>query len=92
MRTKHCRRLIDPDPICKSVDAIKLIIPDTAGIALVLGLNLPRLTPVSDRFAQLDGFEDAEDFSRFWFDAHGPGPFLGVLIRWGRPAVTAESP
>lgn len=84
MRTKHCRKLIAPDPVCISVDLIKIVVPPAAGIAEVLGLNAPCLAPVTDRFAQLDGFDDAEDFTRFWFDTHGPGDFQGVLIRWGR--------
>lgn len=84
MRTKRCRKLISPDPVCVSVDPIVIMVPTGGGLATVAALKQSRLMPVSDRFARLDGFQDAEDFTRFWFDAHGAGEFRGVLIRWGR--------
>lgn len=82
MRTKHCRKLIAPDPVCLSVDPILIIVPVGAGVANVQTHGCSELAPVSDHFAQMDGFDDAEDFTRFWLSAHGAGEFRGVLIRW----------
>lgn len=84
MRTKQCRKLLTPDPVCVSVDPIGIIIPPGEAIAKVRCLNLKSFTPVSDRFAQLDGFEDALDFTQFWREMHGSVHFEGVLIRWGQ--------
>lgn len=84
MRTKQCRKLISPDPICVSVDPIRILVPTDGSGCKVATFNLIEPTLVSDRFAQLDGFDDAKDFSAFWLKVHGAGLFTGVLIRWGR--------
>ena len=83
MRTKHCRKQVSLDPICKSVDPIRFHVPSDGSLARVEPPDR-EMRPVSDRFAQLDGFDDADDFTRFWLEHHGAGEFQGVLIRWGR--------
>lgn len=87
MRTKHCRKLVDPDPICTGVWPIVISELDRPGAAF---LEFPKGAPfdagrsqrVSDEFAFRDGFNDADDFTRFWRDTHGIGVFRGVLIKW----------
>lgn len=76
MRTKDCRKLIDPDPICElsTYCAIR-----EEGITLG---NHPRMD--MDEFAQWDGFKDFGDMKAWFRETHGL-PFIGQLIRW-RPA------
>lgn len=81
MRTKHCRKLLIPDPICCRVEPIHIVIPEAPGLALVADRSA-ELQPVPDRFAWQDGFDDAADFTEFWRDVHGIGDFHGVLIMW----------
>ncbi len=80
MRTKHCRKLI-ADPVCVSTQRIE--IQFTGGTILsiaIAGTAIPQAH--FDRFAQEDGFQDAEDMASFWVAAHGDKPFTGVLIKW----------
>lgn len=83
MRSKHCRKLIHPDPVCTAVIPIRIGVPEGTGVALV-SLDGALFDYVSDAFARADGFDDVHDFTRFWFDTHGPVNFSGVLIRWHR--------
>lgn len=83
MRTKHCRKLVSPDPICIGVTPIVIWLNGDVSPAMMQLRGTTDL--VSDVFAKQDGFRDASDFSGFWFDTHGPGRFDGVLIDW-RPA------
>ncbi len=86
MRTKHCRKLIDPDPICFSVEPIRIWIPVANHSCLyavgALTFQEPDWQVVDGKFAQADGFQDEADFERFWRKAHGDGVFEGVLIEW----------
>jgi len=75
MRTKHCIKLLDPDPICVSV---KPIVISESSIQLD-GLLL--LGNQVDRLAEADGFETIDEFFKFFRDTHGL-PFEGVLIEW----------
>ena len=98
MRTKYCRKLIDPDPICIGVHPITITI-DTEAEQLITGITHGHveLSDVGiERFAECDGFGSlAQGFARrrmgeFWLKAHAePGArwieFKGVCIRWGWP-------
>ncbi|MFW5497739.1 MULTISPECIES: hypothetical protein [unclassified Maridesulfovibrio] len=80
MRTKKCRKLVDPDPICTAVRDIEIAsIYDFADVR-VAGVNLvgaERLTA----FALADGFDSIDEFVAFFKKEHGL-PFRGVLVEW----------
>lgn len=82
MRTKSCRKIIS-DPVCLRVDPIGIWVPTKLEPAALIQDG--RRTYITDAFARADGFADIEDFTRFWFDTHGPGEFSGVLIAWQPP-------
>lgn len=99
MRTKHCRKLITPDPICIGVQPITITL-DAQAEQLITGITVGHVA-LSDvgieRFAERDGFASlAKGFARrrmgeFWLKAHAePGArwveFDGVCIRWGWPS------
>jgi hypothetical protein len=75
MRTKQCRKLLDPDPLCVSVMPIHI----NNGKVTLDGriLNAERVFEL----AQSDGFSSIVDFLLFLKDTHGL-PFQGVLIQW----------
>lgn len=81
MRTKHCRKLIDPDPVCTHVEPVSMRVPP-CGLVRIGHPACPEWSEVEDLFARLDGFDDALDFTMFWRREHGLGLFEGVLIRW----------
>ncbi len=87
MRTKHCRKLLDPDPECISVEPISLFI-EPQGHAPLRGIKSRyrigdgEVQELTDGFAQADGFLHAKDMVRFWLENHGAGRFDGVLIKW----------
>ena len=79
MRTKACRKLVDPDPIC-TVSALVKIGDDRVQI----GHNRALLTqhPGSlQTFAHGEGFDDFGALVAWFRETHGL-PFVGVLIRW----------
>jgi hypothetical protein len=76
MRTKACRKLVTPDPICISVEP--LLMHDALGIKLS-DRWLPREALI--QLAIADGFADWDECLRFFSDVHGL-PFQGVLIKW----------
>ncbi|MEO1187797.1 MAG: hypothetical protein AAFW60_01895 [Pseudomonadota bacterium] len=85
MRTKGCRKLIDPDPLCSSNTHIEITESDIIGAN---GIKLPRIESlgderdfVLDKFAELDGFKDFENMKAWFRKAHGL-PFVGRLIKW----------
>lgn len=76
MRTKACRKLVTPDPLCLSVEP--LLMHDALGIKL----NDHWLTKEAlTRLALADGFADWDECLRFFNAVHGL-PFEGVLIKW----------
>lgn len=94
MRTRHCRKLVERDPICASVDAIEIVVepshPSTIASIAIAGAALTDAE--IEAFANTDGFP-AEDLpfagksarqamGEFWLSAHGAGLFRGVLIKW----------
>jgi len=86
MRTSGCLKII-PDPVCVAVSQIEIhIAPHLITYAVVDG----QIITISDQFAILDGFENANDMHRFWIDTHGEGVFRGVVIDWSAklPLVT----
>jgi hypothetical protein len=97
MRTKQCRKLIDPDPTCIRVWDIRIAV-DAAERCLIGAITLDGALLTRDEmeaFAQSDGFvvdDDAPALRRmgeFWLKAHArlgqEFVFDGVCIRWGWP-------
>ena len=74
MRTKNCRKLVDPDPICIASEPITLT---------VAGITYPEngkcMTP--GIVAKRDGFPSYEAMLEWFQKTHGL-PFNGQLIRW----------
>lgn len=97
MRTKQCRKLVDPDPICIRVWDIRIAV-DAAECRKIGAITLEGtlLTqPEMEAFAQSDGFTADADASalrrmgEFWLKAHeNLGQeflFDGVVLRWEWP-------
>ncbi|SDA39358.1 hypothetical protein [Mesorhizobium qingshengii] len=97
MRTIHCRKLVDHDPICTRVRSIEIAVSDLMAVAIVSiaieGIPLHR--EEIELFCRADGFApwfvfdlglrgDAarENMGQFWLQHHGIGRFQGVLIEW----------
>jgi hypothetical protein len=89
MRTKHCRKII-PDPLCTEVRVICIEV-DPAHPQIIASIDFGDFKlrdDVIERFAVADGFAAIEGCSarramgNFWMRHHGPGEFLGLLIRW----------
>jgi len=78
MRTKACRKLVTPDPICEAVMAVTL---DMRHAAVTLD-DAPLPLDTLNDFAQADGFANFEDMRGWWQKTHGDAVFEGVLIRW----------
>lgn len=74
MRTRVCRKLVTPDPICLSVRPIEIASRVNVDGSLLVGNQV-------DEFAIADGFESAEEFFEFFRIIHGL-PFQGVVIEW----------
>lgn len=75
MRTKACRKIITPDPVCILTNYIALR-PDgiTFGDA--------NLFPSADEFARQDGFRDYDDMHRWFTERYDDAYFVGRLTRW----------
>ncbi|TIV45066.1 MAG: ASCH domain-containing protein [Mesorhizobium sp.] len=97
MRTIHCRKLVDPDPICSRVRSIEIAVSDLMPVAIVSiaieGIPLQR--EEIELFCRADGFAPScvrefwllgetarENMGSFWLHHHGIGRFEGVLIEW----------
>jgi uncharacterized protein YqfB (UPF0267 family) len=61
LRTSQCRKLIDPDPICVSVQPI--VFHPSKSIAID---NLPLSSEAVEKLALSDGFESVEEFWQFF--------------------------
>jgi hypothetical protein len=69
MRTRHCTRILDPDPVCTAVRHIEIAVEPPATIAAIEIEGVP--VEPSDAFAAADGFEwSSLRWSRDW----GPLP------------------
>lgn len=90
MRTKHCRKIV-PDVPCTEVSLIMITV-DENHPDRIAGISLDGVDQFKDheieRFAVADGFAASEGCSarramgNFWLRHHGPGEFIGHLIRW----------
>lgn len=77
MRTRHCRKLISPDPICLSVASVDL---DIEGARFkIAGQPWYDMT---EAFALADGFQNIDAMLAFWRQNHGAEMFHGVMIQW----------
>ncbi len=74
MRTKSCRKLVDPDPTCTSTEEITIA---QDGISYSDG----GVSMTPEVVAKRDGFATFEAMAEFFRKTHGL-PFTGVLIRW----------
>ncbi|MET3924556.1 hypothetical protein [Devosia sp. 2618] len=74
-RTKACRKLVDPDPICTMAHYIALR-PD--GITF----GNASLFPSADEFARQDGFKDYADMHAWFTERYETAYFVGVVIGW----------
>lgn len=88
MRTRSCRKLIDPDPICDGAFPVEIVVDVEALRSVMVGGVAVRSL---DAFARSDGFKSAADMHAFWLDFHGVGLFQGTLIEWKEPAGVASS-
>lgn len=88
LRTKHARKLLDPDPVCLSVQRVIL---DFRGQAVTVeDFNAPRALVYRkpedlDAFARADGFTDWVAMQAFWQEGHEGAELTswqGVLIKW----------
>lgn len=75
-RTKECRKLVEPDPICSLVDYVS-IRPDY----LTLG-NKVKHEGDADDFARRDGFTDYADMVKWFQDRYGKPYFQGYVHGW----------
>jgi hypothetical protein len=91
MRTRDCRKLLTPDPICTDVRDIRIEVDLV--LRWIVSIEIEGV-PLSDAeiedFAIADGFDDL-NFSRgharslmgqFWAREHREYEFSGVVIRW----------
>lgn len=77
-RTKACRKLVTPDPICTLVDYVG-IRPDY----LTLG-NKALHEGDADAFARRDGFADYNDMVKWFQETYGSPYFQGYVHVWSR--------
>lgn len=75
-RTRACRKLVDPDPICVLVDYVG-IRPDY----LTLGDTRKHLGDADD-FARRDGFKDYDDMVTWFMARYGRPYFTGFVHAW----------
>lgn len=79
-RTKACRKLVKPDPVCSSVQRVDLVW-GCSGSQRDIQIYVDGTCVDSDIFATADGFENVDQFKDFFLNTHGI-PFEGVLIKW----------
>lgn len=90
MRTRHCRKLVNSDPICTTVSIVEIeIVPNLSNRLQSLTIDGVALTDNEiEDFALADGFQATllttarQQMGRFWSLNHGAGRFEGVLIKW----------
>lgn len=88
MRTRHCRKII-PDPVCTEVRLVVIRV-DPAHPSIIAEVDFGdfKLSDLEiERFAVADGFVATDIPARtamgnFWMRHHGPGEFIGHVIRW----------
>lgn len=77
MRTKGCRKLVDPDPVCTFAATVYICRGIGSPAVLISGHE----TPDPDDFARCDGFDDFYAMLDWLGKTHGL-PFEGILIKW----------
>lgn len=88
LRTKACRKLIDSDAICTSVDEVEIHIKTTAEIEKIIVGKKELNNQEIEEFAAADGFKASAGYSArdamatFFQKCHGNGIFRGNVIRW----------
>ena len=75
-RTKECRKLVTPDPICTVVTYVHLSADD-----IVLG-NVKHAPRDFDEFARADGFTNYRAMWLWFSERYEVGHFIGRLIKW----------
>lgn len=89
MRTKHCRKII-PDPVCTEVRLVVIRV-DPAHPMIIAEIDFGDFKLRDheiERFAVADGFVATAGctarraMGNFWMRHHGPGEFIGQVIRW----------
>jgi len=91
MRTRHCRKILTPDPLCIDVRSIEIVVAtyhptiikqiEIEGIPL--SLEEMALFAIADGFGcEKPGACPLFRMGRFWLSTHGEGTFDGVVIRW----------
>ncbi len=79
MRHKSCRKLVDPDPECISIDQVDI---EQHGPLIVVAVDGNILSSQQlCALAKADGFSNRSEFIDFFAHEHGL-PFNGVLIKW----------
>ena len=91
MRTRHCRKLLTPDPICIDVRRIEIDLAPKNPL-MIAGIEIDGVALNSDEieaFAMADGFSAdllggtaRRSMGLFWLRNHGAILFNGVVIRW----------
>lgn len=76
MRTKACRKIVSPDPVCILSNYIALR-PN----GITFG-TVAEQFPDADEFARLDGFRDYADMHRWFTERYDDAYFIGHLTRW----------
>lgn len=90
MRSKACRKLIDPDPVCTDVLCLEIERLGRRRVRLrftgqgALDMRAKGIDSMS--IAQSDGFKDPLELVEWIEQAYGL-PFSGVLIKWHAPAT-----
>jgi len=76
MRTKDCRKLLNGEVKCKSVEKIEIVHPEGVFVSGRLLCHEERQS-----MAEADGFEHSGQMAE-WFKREYGLPFEGWLIRW----------
>lgn len=79
IRTRSCRKIMDPDPICIAVRTVEITFTGS-GIGAVTVDGMPEDIA---SFAGSDGFDSPDDMFRFWRQEHGEiNRWTGVMVVW----------
>ena len=76
LRTKACCKLLEPDPVCLSVDRC-IVGPDCVTIG-----DVELRGGEADAFAMRDGFENYRELADWFCATHGAQLFIGYLHVW----------
>lgn len=75
-RTKACRKLVEPDPVCIDVTYVGLT---AKGVSLG---DASRFHGDVDDFARQDGFENYAAMWKWFSERYKTNSFTGFVIRW----------